>query len=990
MKRYLLLLLCCNNLLLKAQPGFWEQKSSLGWNAIVEPTSRYASVAFTIGNKGYIGTGTSSFSTQDLWEYDPGTDSWTQKANLGGSDRENAVGFVIGDKGYIGLGDRPGPRPLTGTVLNDLWEYDPAANAWTQKADFPTEGRAGAAAFAIAGKGYVGTGEVVHGSGQILLNDFWEYDPVADHWTQKAAFAGTARESAVGFTIGDKGYLGTGDDMAPPFGKQDFWEYDPVADHWTRKADFGGGIRTRATGVAIGNKAYVGLGLISYMTSTNDLWEYDPVADSWTRRTDFTGSPRNGAAGFSIGGDAYFVSGFDGQVGIPLTGVPGNRMNDCWKYDTLADSWAPKASFGAGGRSNAIGFVIGGKGYLGMGMGANGNSAYLTDFWEYDTLTNSWSQKASFPAGSRVGPVGFSLANKGYVGLGRGLYGADIWEFDPVLNTWTQKADFPGGVRTYAVGLSIGSIGYVGLGSLHDFWAYDPSADTWTRRADFPGSAISQDVGFSIGDKGYIGLGIGVSSRPDSTLWEYDPAGDTWTQKQSKFPGAAGGYPAIAFSIGNYGYASASSPASTDAFYQYDPTADTWTWETSNPSVRRIGMVGFSIGQKGYMGTGSGTTEFFQYSTQSPLFTTPGDYNVLPYCPTLSGTGFQWQIDAGHLISGINPNNNNLGTTCWSIRIAPAGAYANRFGWFGGTQQSFGAYLPRNFVITPTGEPDSAVTLRLYYTAAELTDFIKTFNTTYGTTYTQNDIRVIRYDGANQDLDPGNNSDIAADYTAITPTAIGPYGQSDTCRYVEFSTNHLSEFYLALSSFTGPLALNLLNFTAAYDHGVTQLQWQTAQETNTSYFAVQRSTDGAQFSTIASVPAADNATSVRNYSYDDLTAAAAGVKTLYYRLAETGLDSQRVYSKVTSVTVSSTRAGLAIYPVPAHDAIRVELNSPTAAGTALLAISDLTGRRLAAFNIALAEGDNSFPLSISYLPAGEYIIAVTTNNAHWQTKFIKE
>ena len=43
-----------------------------------------------------------------------------------------------------------------------------------------------------------------------LQKDFWEYDPAANTWTQKADFGGTARDGAVGFSIGSKGYIGTG------------------------------------------------------------------------------------------------------------------------------------------------------------------------------------------------------------------------------------------------------------------------------------------------------------------------------------------------------------------------------------------------------------------------------------------------------------------------------------------------------------------------------------------------------------------------------------------------------------------------------------------------------------------------------------------------------------------------------------------------------------------------------------------------------------
>ena len=44
----------------------------------------------------------------------------------------------------------------------------------------------------------------------ISRNDFWEYDPATNTWTQKADFGGTARQYATGLSIGSKGYIGTG------------------------------------------------------------------------------------------------------------------------------------------------------------------------------------------------------------------------------------------------------------------------------------------------------------------------------------------------------------------------------------------------------------------------------------------------------------------------------------------------------------------------------------------------------------------------------------------------------------------------------------------------------------------------------------------------------------------------------------------------------------------------------------------------------------
>ena len=50
-------------------------------------------------------------------------DTWIQKANFGGIARMGAVGFSIGDKGYIGTGETSGV-----VYTKDFWEYDPAIN----------------------------------------------------------------------------------------------------------------------------------------------------------------------------------------------------------------------------------------------------------------------------------------------------------------------------------------------------------------------------------------------------------------------------------------------------------------------------------------------------------------------------------------------------------------------------------------------------------------------------------------------------------------------------------------------------------------------------------------------------------------------------------------------------------------------------------------------------------------------------------------------
>ncbi len=65
-------------------------------------------------------------------------------------------------------------------------------------------------------------------------------------WTQETNFGGTARALAVGFSIGNYGYIGTGNAGG---NTKDFWQYNPADNTWTQKADYGGAAREKPLGL---------------------------------------------------------------------------------------------------------------------------------------------------------------------------------------------------------------------------------------------------------------------------------------------------------------------------------------------------------------------------------------------------------------------------------------------------------------------------------------------------------------------------------------------------------------------------------------------------------------------------------------------------------------------------------------------------------------------------------------------------------------------
>ena len=285
-------------------------------------------------------------------------------------------------------------------------------------------------------------------------------------WTQKADFAGTGRTSVAGFSIGNKGYMGTGRTEAGQL-SDDFWEFDPLTGEWTQKAAFKGGRITAGLGFSIGSKGYVAV------VHRKELWEYDPVSNEWFAKADFIGENQTDAVGFSIENKGYIGTGEDNS---------GDATKEFWEYDPQTNEWTRKNDFGGEARSRAVGFSIGNKGYI--GTGTPNIIAKLRDFWEYDPQTDEWSKKADLGGEVRESALGFSIGNKGYIGTG--FFGnrlQDFWEYDPQTNEWTQRADYEGGLRSRAFGFSIGNLGYIGTGqtpegeSKNDFWEYLPVED---------------------------------------------------------------------------------------------------------------------------------------------------------------------------------------------------------------------------------------------------------------------------------------------------------------------------------------------------------------------------------------------------------------------------------------------------------------------------------------------------------------------------------
>jgi len=300
--------------------------------------------------------------------------NWVRRADYQGDARREAVSFVIGDTAYVGTGTSGVDG---GTLLSSFYKYDPVKDNWTMIASMadPSDAskslaRTGASAFAAAGKGYVTTGTDVDYKS---LKDTWSYDPATNSWAPKAAFPGAGRYWAVGFSVKDQGFVGTGYDGGNNM--SDFYKYNPATDAWAPITSLKDKRRQAAVFV-IKDSAYIVSGT-STSNATDRMYVYDATNDVWNEKAritnvtdesfddDYTTITRYAGAAFVINNKGYLTTGSSSAT---------------WEYDPINDRWTEKTAFDGASRTAAVGFTVKGRGFIGTGYSS---STYLEDLYEF-------------------------------------------------------------------------------------------------------------------------------------------------------------------------------------------------------------------------------------------------------------------------------------------------------------------------------------------------------------------------------------------------------------------------------------------------------------------------------------------------------------------------------------------------------------------------------------------------------------------------------
>jgi len=167
-----------------------------------------------------------------------------------------------------------------------------------------------------------------------------------------------------------------------------------------------------------------------------------------------------------------------------------------------------------------------------------------------------------------------------------------------------------------------------------------------------------------------------------------------------------------------------------------------------------------------------------------------------------------------------------------------------------------------------------------------------------------------------------------------------------------------SDLYL-----TAPLPVTLSAFNAKCEGAAVVLNWATQTERNNDYFSVERSSDGKEWRTVATVKGAGNATEQQVYRAKDHRPLSGD---LYYRLRQTDYDGQSALSNVVSLSCEGLPAPeVKVYPNPTAGEVQIQGYGRAAR----LRIYGPTGQLVQ--SVILNEEETT--LQIVHLPKGVYV-----------------
>jgi len=184
------------------------------------------------------------------------------------------------------------------------------------------------------------------------------------------------------------------------------------------------------------------------------------------------------------------------------------------------------------------------------------------------------------------------------------------------------------------------------------------------------------------------------------------------------------------------------------------------------------------------------------------------------------------------------------------------------------------------------------------------------------------------------------------------------------------------------------LARNLYDFSAVKAAEEIKLSWKVLENQFARGFYVERSTDGVNFESIATVLPQTGRTGQADYDYTDRTGLIYN-GALYYRIRFAEAGGIQQLSQVLKINPAGNNVQeIRVFPNPVRNQLQLQLTTPQATNAAVR-IYNQTGNQVHQATMHLQKGQHILGLDcLSNQPAGVYQVAVNMNGRIYTTSVL--
>ncbi len=164
------------------------------------------------------------------------------------------------------------------------------------------------------------------------------------------------------------------------------------------------------------------------------------------------------------------------------------------------------------------------------------------------------------------------------------------------------------------------------------------------------------------------------------------------------------------------------------------------------------------------------------------------------------------------------------------------------------------------------------------------------------------------------------------------------------------------------------------------------LKWQTASEENTMVFIVEKSLNGKRdFKEVDRINAVGNSDVIQNYEMEDH----APSTFAYYRLRIVDFDGYFEYSDLVPIGRSKNEGiSVEVFPIPTKDEVTILIPTEST-GSAIMTLSDFTGRIIIQDKVSLNNGINRFTINLNNYNTDLYFLSIDNGNEIIVKKILK-